>query len=186
MRIIAGSLKHRIIPAPPGEGTRPTSDRGRETLFHVLESNVSCSGATILDLYAGSGALAFEAISRGAARATLVDSSADVCKHLRAAAIALGISEIVSIVRADALQYLQEGRPSVSNLVFVDPPYALKACNAVINKLLANDILADGALVALEYSDQEHVLDTPKLALLRTIEIGSTVFDIYRRLSPLP
>lgn len=186
MRIIAGTLKHRIIPSPPGDATRPTSDRGRETLFHVLEQNTAIATATVLDLYAGSGALAFEALSRGATSATLVDASADVCRHLRSTAVALGVSDLVRIVRADVLQYLQEGTPDETDIVFVDPPYVLKSCNAVVSRLLGQNVLANGGIVALEHSDQEHVLAHEELLHVRTIEIGTTLFDVYRRVGPLP
>ncbi|MEY2719607.1 MAG: hypothetical protein RLZZ273_973 [Bacteroidota bacterium] len=186
MRIIAGKLKHRIIPAPPGVQTRPTSDRARETLFDVLGQHVVYEQVHVLDLYAGSGALAFEALSRGAAGATLVDASIHVCKHLRATSIELGVSDNVTIVRADALSYLYHGNPDITDVVFADPPYGLKSCNSILGCLARGNALRVDGVVALEHSDQEHILPLSEMLPLKSIEIGITLIDVYRRLPAEP
>lgn len=182
MRIIAGKLKHRIIPAPPGDQTRPTSDRARETLFDVIGQHVVYEQLHVVDLYAGSGALAFEALSRGAAAATLVDASAHVCKHLRATSIELGVSDNVTILRADALLYLVQRDPNPADVVFADPPYGLKSCNSILDRLVRGGLLRVGGVAALEHSDQEHMLPHAEMQVLRSIEIGITLIDVYRRL----
>lgn len=185
MRIIAGTLKHRTVPSPPGSGTRPTSDRGRETLFHVLEHHCDFGSVTVLDLYAGSGALAFEAISRGAQSATLVDISTDVCRHLRATAVALGITNSIRIIRADALEYLRQASPGEFQLIFADPPYAHKSCNSLASLLVTSNTLAADGIVAFEHGDQEHILPHQELTCMKSIEHGSTAFDVFRRVSPI-
>jgi 16S rRNA (guanine966-N2)-methyltransferase len=185
MRIIAGTLKHRTIPSPPDDTTRPTSDRGREALFHVLEHHVEFQGASVLDLCAGTGALAFEAISRGAHFATLVDTSADVCRQLRTVAEFLDISPLVQIIRADAREYLRYGRVSEHRIVFADPPYAQKACNSIASLLLSSGALAIEGLAAFEHGDQEHILELPEMQQIKNIELAQTTFSIMRRVSPL-
>lgn len=185
MRIIAGRLKNRVIPSPPGDNTRPTSDRGRETLFHVLAHNCPFEDRSVLDLYAGTGALGFEALSRGASSVTFVDTSSDVCRQLRSTAVALGVSDVIQIIRADAVEYLRHGNPPAHDIVFVDPPYALKTCNVIAALLMRSNALDTGGVVTLEHSDQEHLLPNDELELLRRIEMGLTTFDVLRRVSPM-
>jgi 16S rRNA (guanine966-N2)-methyltransferase len=124
VRVIAGDLKGQRLVAPRGWKVRPTSDRAREAIFSVLGDRVS--GASVLDLYCGTGALAIEALSRGAARATMVD------RDTRAAlgnVERLGLGERVELVRADVIRWLsgraEEADAPLFDLVFVDAPYRL-------------------------------------------------------------
>src|SRR3954453_13668244 len=121
MRVIAGSYGGRTLKAPAGDGTRPTSDRVREALFSILGDRVA--GARVLDLFAGSGALGIEALSRGAASATFVDDAPAALRVLRANLEALG--EDAEVVRADAVRWLRaaSGRAHQYDLVLLDPPY---------------------------------------------------------------
>jgi 16S rRNA (guanine966-N2)-methyltransferase len=119
VRVIAGAHKGRTLRAPPGRATRPTSDRVREALFSILGD---VSGARVLDLFAGSGALGIEALSRGAAEATFVESNRRAADVVRANLRAVGAS--ASSVRVeDALSYLARA-DSTYDLVFADPPYS--------------------------------------------------------------
>lgn len=120
MRIIAGEHRGRRLAAPPGRGTRPTSDRAREGMFSSLVSMIDLEGGAVLDLYAGSGALGLEALSRGAARATLVDSAPAALSALRANVSALDAP--ADVVDADVLAFLRRP-PSAYRLVVLDPPY---------------------------------------------------------------
>src|SRR5215213_6124095 len=121
MRVIAGRWGGRRLQAPPGEATRPTSDRVREALFSVLGERVT--GARVLDLFAGSGALGIEALSRGAAEATFVDAAPAALKALRANLEALGAD--AEIRRQDALRFLAGASAAARqyDLVLLDPPY---------------------------------------------------------------
>lgn len=121
-RIIAGTHRGRRLRVPAGTGTRPTADRAREGLFSSLQSLIDLEDAVVLDLYAGSGALGLEALSRGAARATLVENGAAALAALRANVEELGLP--ASVVDADADRYLA-GAVSPYDLVLVDPPYEL-------------------------------------------------------------
>lgn len=121
-RIIAGEHRGRRLLVPPGTGTRPTADRAREGLFSSLLSLLDIDGAEVLDLYAGSGALGLEALSRGATHATLVDDDPMALTALRANVEALVAS--ATVVAGDASAFLQR-EVATYDLVLVDPPYEL-------------------------------------------------------------
>jgi 16S rRNA (guanine966-N2)-methyltransferase len=133
MRIIAGAAKGRPLVAPPGRDTRPTSDRAREGLFSTLASLVEVDGARVLDLYAGSGAVGLEALSRGAASATLVE--ADV----RAAAVIRRNAEAVALpgarVVVDRVERFLAAARGTYDVVFLDPPYATS--DEIVARVLA-------------------------------------------------
>jgi 16S rRNA (guanine966-N2)-methyltransferase len=119
MRIVAGTLGGRRLKAPSGRGTRPTSDRVREALFSILGS---VEGVRVLDLFAGSGALGIEALSRGAASAVFVDSDQRAISAVRANLEDLGLE--AEAHRRDALLYLRSAPEAPFGLVFLDPPYS--------------------------------------------------------------
>lgn len=124
-RIIAGTAKGRTLRVPE-RGTRPTSDRVRESVFSSVEHRLgSLSGCVVLDLYAGSGAFGFEALSRGASRAVLVEQDRRAADIIRANAIATGLA--VDLVVADVAQFVQRPLAAAPDVVFVDPPYELAA-----------------------------------------------------------
>src|SRR5208282_5471524 len=124
MRIIAGTFRSRTLEAPAGLATRPTSDRLRETLFNVLAPRIQ--GAAFLDLYAGSGAVGIEALSRGATSVTFVERAPAALAILRANLAKLAINKGFQIHNRSVSAFLQKLRPApmpVFNLVFLDPPY---------------------------------------------------------------
>ena len=175
MRVIAGSYGGRELVAPRGQATRPTSDRVREALFSILGADVS--HARVLDLFAGSGALAIEALSRGAGEATLVDSSAAAISAIRRNLKALGLE--AEVVRAPALRFLEGARNRARqyDLVFLDPPYrhapALEPeLTAALQPLLAGD-----ARVVTE-SDRRSPLRLG-LQLLDERRYGDTLIHIH-------
>lgn len=174
MRVVGGTLSGRTLAAPPGRDTRPTSDRVREALFNLLASRMPFDGIAVLDLFAGSGALGLEALSRGAARAALVERHGPTLAVARANAAALGLTAQVRPVRADALAFLRSPREAFG-LAFADPPYAL----AEIPDLpaLVRPHLAPEALFALEH-DARHSFDgAPGLVLTRAY--GQTVVSLF-------
>lgn len=147
-RIIAGRARGRRLRVP-ADGTRPTSDRVREALFSSLESVVRLSGSRVLDLYAGSGALGLEALSRGAAHVVLVDDARSAVAAMRGNARAVGLAG-AEIRRADAMQYLRRADGEF-DLVLADPPYDLPDAEVVgLLAMLAGGWLARGAVVVLE------------------------------------
>jgi 16S rRNA (guanine966-N2)-methyltransferase len=174
VRVIGGRLGGRRLVAPRGRATRPTPDRVREALFAIL---VSVEGARVLDLFAGSGALALEALSRGASEATLVDSSAAAIAAIRRNLDALGLT--ADVRREDALAFLGRAHQSARqyDLVFLDPPY--RHASALGRELSAAlvPVLAPGASVVAE-SDRRAPLQLD-LALLDERRYGDTLIRIF-------
>ena len=177
MRVIAGELGGRRLAAPRGASTRPTSERVREALFSMLGD---LRGLRVLDLFAGSGALGIEALSRGAAHATFVERSAPALAALRANLAALALEERSSVRAGDALAALRGAE--TYDLVFLDPPYAMAAALAGQLSLALPAVLAAGARVVSE-SDRR----TPaalELPLARERRYGDTLIRIHET-SPL-
>lgn len=174
MRVIAGIHGGRELTAPRGRATRPTSDRVREALFSILGD---VTGASVLDLFAGSGALAIEALSRGAADAVLVDSSAAAVAAIRRNLDRLGIDAHVQ--RARALDFLQRARGNSRqyDLVFVDPPYRhAGSLSAELSAALV-PVLAPEARVVAE-SDRRSPLGL-ELQQLDERRYGDTLIQIH-------
>jgi 16S rRNA (guanine966-N2)-methyltransferase len=151
-RIVAGSAGGRRLAVPAGRDTRPTSDRIREALFSALGALLDLAGARVLDLYAGTGAVGLEALSRGAGQALLVEADARAARTIRDNARQLGLAgaEVVT----ERVQRLVAGPPPGPpfDLVFADPPYQLPDADldAVLADLAGNGWLAPGAVVAVE------------------------------------
>ena len=135
MRVIAGTCRGRLLRAPAGTATRPTSDRVREAIFDVLGSLVDLEAMTVADLFAGSGALGIEAISRGASSVVFVEDAAAALGAIRGNLAALGIEDRARVVREDVLLFLE--RPHQFDLALCDPPYEFDAWDAVLDHLHA-------------------------------------------------
>jgi len=158
MRITGGTLRSRAIRAPRGQATRPTSDRVREALFGILESAGVVRGARVLDLYAGTGALALEALSRGAARAVLVESSREALAAVRGNVASLDLADVARVLAADVREAVRRlAGEAPFDLVLADPPWALVDTGEaprVLADLARSTLLADGALVVLEHASR--------------------------------
>jgi 16S rRNA (guanine966-N2)-methyltransferase len=174
MRVVAGVHRGRVLVAPPGRETRPTSDRVREALFSIL---ADVSGARVLDLFAGSGALAIEALSRGAAQATLVDSSGPAIDAVRRNLAMLGIE--AETHRLTASRFLERARQNARqyDLVFIDPPYRRASTLGRGLTATLTPVLAADARVIAE-SDRRSPLKLG-LRLLDERRYGDTLIQIY-------
>ena len=175
MRVVAGTYGGRRLTAPPGDETRPTSDRVREALFSVLGPSIQ--GARVLDLFAGSGALGIEALSRGAAAAVFVDRSRKAVTAIRANLDGLGIEAEVRPIEARAALRTASARREAYDLVFLDPPYrrATELGRELSEGLTA--VLAPGARVVTE-SDRRAPLELD-LPLADERRYGDTVIRIH-------
>lgn len=151
MRIVGGRFRGRVLAAPGSRAVRPTSDRLREALFNILEHahGDPCPGARVIDLFAGTGALGFEALSRGAAFALFVDDGAEARACLRANIEVLGVAGVTRIVRRDALTLGAAPGPPFG-LAFLDPPYGRGLAGPALAGLAAGGWLVPGAVCVLE------------------------------------
>jgi 16S rRNA (guanine966-N2)-methyltransferase len=155
LRIIAGRFRGRSLDAPAGIATRPTADRVREALFSMLASRIgSFEGLRVADLYAGSGALGFEALSRGARQATFVETDRNAAAAIRSNAARLGVTEQVRLLGGSALA-LPASEPF--DLIFADPPYALGSGTAVVKAVIEAGWLAPGGWMSVETQRGERV-----------------------------
>ena len=195
MRIIAGSYRSRALQAPAGLGTRPTSDRLRETLFDVLAPRIE--GAAFLDLYAGSGAVGIEALSRGAAQATFVERSPAALRILRENLARLGIRAGFRIHALSVAAFLRASAKASPKsdwyqVVFLDPPYDAAREYAATLELLggaAAAVLEEGAIVVAEHRRKEKPetqLEQRYGALERTrlLQTGDAALSFYAASQP--
>ncbi|CAA9516619.1 MAG: 16S rRNA (guanine(966)-N(2))-methyltransferase [uncultured Solirubrobacteraceae bacterium] len=175
MRIIAGAYGGRRLQVPRGTDTRPTSERVREALFSILGDEVS--GARVLDLFAGSGALGLEALSRGAASATFVDSAEAAVRSIRANLAAL--SAAGDVTRAEVAAYLRtaSGRGRHYDLVFLDPPYSSAARVGTELSSRLPEVLSPGATVVCESGRRQIV--ALELPLRDERHYGDTLIRIH-------
>lgn len=151
MRIVAGSVGGRRLAVPPGDRTRPTSDRAREAMFGTLAALLDLDGIRVLDLYAGSGAVGLEAVSRGAGHALLVESDARAAATARDNARTLGLADRVTVRRTTVARFLAgPDGDGPWDLVFADPPYALADAALAAELAALAPRLAPGAVLAVE------------------------------------
>lgn len=175
VRIISGQWRRRLLRVPGVEGLRPTPDRVRETLFNWLSGSIE--GARCLDLYAGSGALGFEAASRGASRVLLVEKDARAVACMREQAATLGAAQI-QVIQADVRSWLQ-GAASAFDIVFLDPPYGSEDLGDLCTRLAGNAWLAPGALVYLETRVSPEPLKLPPgWNILRRQKAGQVMYHL--------
>jgi 16S rRNA (guanine966-N2)-methyltransferase len=179
MRIVGGTRRGRKLLPPRSPDTRPTADRVRESLFNVLGQ--SLAGGDVLDLYAGTGALGLEALSRGADRAVLVDAAAEATDLCQRNTVALGFEAEVSVLRLRAERAVErldrEGRRFV--LAFADPPYAARAGPWVVGAVAP--LLVEGGTLVVEH-DRREVLPESTGVLFKVDQrrFGDTVLSFYR------
>lgn len=178
MRIVGGNFRGRTIKAPPGLSTRPTTDRTRESLFNILahRDGLSLEGARVLDLFAGSGALGFEAMSRGASFCLFVDTDAAARGAIRDNVETLGLFGNTRIHRrpADALGTKPAGVGDRFTLCFMDPPYRKDLITPTLKTLTDGGWLAPGALIAAEHAKGEEFVLPEGLLLQETRAFGDT------------
>jgi 16S rRNA (guanine966-N2)-methyltransferase len=188
MRIIAGRLRRRTLEAPAGLSTRPTSDRLRETLFNVLAPRIE--GARFLDLYAGSGAVGIEALSRGAAHAAFVERAAAALKVLRTNLEMLGLTTGFHVHSGSVASYLKKAPADAAGfgVVFLDPPYDAAEEYATTLGLLggaAHGLLAEGAVVIAEHRRKEKLEESyGGLKRTRLLEQGDAALSFYAAGNP--
>ncbi|CAN5463029.1 16S rRNA (guanine(966)-N(2))-methyltransferase RsmD [soil metagenome] len=179
MRILGGTLKGRSLSVVVLPGTRPTTDAMRESLFSTLESHIDWTECTVLDLFSGTGALGFEALSRGASHCTFVEKSTSMCRSIERNAKALELTAQCTVHVEDVMSMLKR-RTGVYDVVFCDPPYDLRSCNQVLRALDSHRIVSDGGVFVAEHDEREVVVDVKGWQRKASRQRGSTVVDVLQ------
>jgi 16S rRNA (guanine966-N2)-methyltransferase len=180
VRVIAGFLGGRRLKAPRGRGTRPTSDRVRESLFMVLEP---LDGLRVVDLFAGSGALGIEALSRGAARVEFVERETTARRVLEENLESLGLAECSRVWALELPRGLERLREELAraDLVLADPPYGGGPARGVLEELGPPGVLKPGARVVIEHHAKDEVPESSgRLARVSARRYGETMLSMYR------
>jgi 16S rRNA (guanine966-N2)-methyltransferase len=179
MRIIAGEFRSRVLVAPKGNATRPTTDRARESLFNVLNNLISFERIRVLDLYAGSGAFSFEALSRGAKHATLVERDRHAILAINANAKTLQVTDRVSVFHSDVIAFLRK-QTKQFDLIFADAPYEDKQSRELLPTLLSEKATRDG-LCIIEHRTGDSIVLANGSTLLRELNSGEASFTIFQK-----
>ena len=183
MRITGGEYRGRSVAAPSAPSLRPTQDRVREALFGILAPEIA--GADFLDLFAGTGAVGLEALSRGARRATFVESNRRHPAVLHANVAALGAGDRAEVVAADAYRWMSSRQGGGFSIAFADPPYALgeeRGYASVLAALASHGVVRPGGLFVAEMTAVQKPEETPGWDLLRDRTYGKTRLCIWRRI----
>jgi 16S rRNA (guanine(966)-N(2))-methyltransferase RsmD len=176
MRIIRGKYGRRRFDVPTNITARPTTDFARENIFNVLENMVDFEGLTALDLFAGTGAVSFEFLSRGCTMVTSVEKAATQYNFIRKVAQTLNDNNI-RVVRGDALRFIDSAATSY-DLVFADPPYDLTGFGEIPEKVLKSKLLKSGSIFIIEHSKNYDFSQLPHFVEHRAY--GSVNFSIFR------
>jgi len=179
MRVIAGTAKGHALKCPKEPRIRPTADRVREAIFSALESADTC-WSRILDLYAGTGALGIEALSRGADEADFVEKNFKCCSVIRENLEHTGLTEKANIYRLDAVRALRSLARQYT-LIFMDPPYSDPAVRAMIGKVVTSGLVGDLTTIVLEHSSHNKPeVRYGDFRLTRSLHHGDTLVSIFQ------
>ncbi|MFG6386000.1 MAG: RsmD family RNA methyltransferase [Muribaculaceae bacterium] len=176
MRIIRGKYGRRRFDVPTNISARPTTDFARENIFNVIENLIDLEGKTALDLFAGTGAITFEFLSRECAEVVCVEKAATQYNFIRKVAQQLNVDNL-TVIRGDALRYLASATRSF-DVVFADPPYDMEGFAEIPGKILSSAAVAPGTLVIVEHNKSHDFSSLPGFIDHRTY--GSVNFSIFR------
>ncbi len=181
MRVITGTAKGVSLKTPEGMQTRPTSDRVKEALFSAIQFDLP--NARVLDLFAGTGQLGIEALSRGAQKGVFVDLRRDACQLVQENLRKTNLTEKGTVVQSDYLSYLKRAKGPF-DIIFLDPPYAEVFLETALKHISEIDILANGGIIVTERPIGKELLgDFPSLERSRDYKYGNTLITIFRNVS---
>ncbi len=182
MRIISGRFKGRQFTAPiDARVTRPTTDLAKESLFNILANRYEFDDEQrALDLFAGTGSIAYEFISRGVGEAFCVESAAPLIRFIRQNAFVLGIKNCILTEKEDVFKWLEKTKNQQFDFIFADPPYSLHTINLLPDLVLKNDFLKPEGILVIEHNIEGRFKDHPNLTDER--EYGKTVFSFFEHL----
>ena len=179
MRVITGKARGVVLKTPDGELTRPTTDRVKEALFSIIQFELP--GATVLDLFGGTGQLGIEALSRGAQSAVFVDAREDACKLIRENLRRTKFEKEGKVVRADYLDYLRRCKEKFS-VILLDPPYSEVFLENSLKMITEIDILQSGGIIIAERPLGKDLLqDLEGFTRSRDYKYGNTLLTVYRK-----
>lgn len=176
MRIISGKFRGRQLTPPKNISARPTTDFAKESLFNLLQNRLDFDGLNVLDLFAGTGGIGLECVSRGAASVTAVELAhtqqnliINTCKQL-------GITNL-QVIRGDVFKFIKSN-PGRFDLIFADPPYSLESLPTIPNLIFENNLLREGGLFVLEHGDKHNFAALPHFQEMR--KYGSVHFSFFQ------
>ena len=179
MRVVTGKARGVLLKTPEGMQTRPTADRVKEAMFSIV--NFDIPGASVLDLFAGTGQLGIEALSRGAKSAVFVDAREDACKIVRENLRRTKMENQAKTVRSDYLEYLKRCREKF-DIILLDPPYAEVFLETALKTIGEIDILQSGGIIITERPlGKELLLDFDGFARSKDYKYGNTLLTLYRK-----
>ncbi len=179
MRIIAGAFKSRLLAAPKGTQTRPTTDRARESVFNVLQNSFDLEGARALDLFAGSGAFGLEALSRGAGHATFVERNKNALAAVRNNIASLGVEGRATIHATDVYSFLKTNRSAPFDLIFSDAPYEdARALTELPSLLFEGGWLSNSGIALLEHRAGTSIAVPETAFWKRELKAGEAAFSL--------
>ena len=180
MRVVAGRAKGIALKTPSGMLTRPTADRVKEAMFSIIQFDLP--GASVLDLFGGTGQLGIEAVSRGAKSATFVDNREDACRLIRENLKRTGMEKESRVVRMDYMDFLKRNREKY-DIVLLDPPYAEEYLENSLKMITEIDILQSGGIIIAERPlGKDLSLDFEGFERSRDYKYGTTLLAVYRKL----
>jgi 16S rRNA (guanine966-N2)-methyltransferase len=175
MRIIAGKYRGRTLKVPDTKYTRPTTDRVRETLFNLLNNRINFEGIEVLDIYAGSGSLGLESLSRGALRIDFVEKNIPVYKILHQNISSIQANEYCKIFKMNALDFSKMANHKKYNLILADPPFFKDDVYEVVKNFLTQEFLFEDGLIIVERSIQTKEKDIEQFGIEPFKRIGDTL-----------
>ena len=179
MRVITGKARGTVLKTPKSDATRPTADRVKEAVFSMLQFEIA--GASILDLFGGTGQLGIEALSRGAKQAVFVDTRDDACRLIRENLKRTGLEHCANVVRSDYLAYLKHCS-NLFHIIFLDPPYAEVFLENALKMITEIDILQSGGIIVTERPfGKELLLEFEGYTRSKDYKYGNTVITLYRK-----
>jgi len=180
MRVITGSARGVQLKTPDGLKTRPTADRVKEAMFSVIQFDIP--GASVLDLFGGTGQLGIEALSRGAGKAVFVDAGEDACRLIKENLKRSKLENKGTVLKSDYMDYLSRCKDRF-DIIFLDPPYAEVFLENSLNKLSQIDILQTGGIIVTERSiDKNLAWENEGFSRSKDYKYGKTLVTIFRKI----
>jgi 16S rRNA (guanine966-N2)-methyltransferase len=183
MRIITGMYRGRVLRTVNNLSVRPATGRVRQTVFDMLAHRMVLDGARVLDLFAGSGSLGIECLSRGAAHATFVEDDEEAVQYIEENVRMLDCEERTEILSLDAMAYLRVRRTAY-DLIFADPPYAFTGTRAIPEIVFEGGFLAPDGYLVIEHAADLHFQDTGPAAVVAEKRFGRTIVTFFRHHRP--